>query len=98
MSCLKEAKRKVVEITILSVFVCLSISNFGAVLPIFTRLGMSIIPFRNIYKNDKEFISDGPSEGCIYLSFTSVYLAVVKTQNTYGEEFYPNLVLMGSNK
>jgi len=46
-----------------------------------------------VYKNDKGFISDGPSEGSIFLSFTSGFHTVVKTQNTYDQEFYPNLIL-----
>jgi hypothetical protein len=46
-----------------------------------------------VYKTDKEFISDGPTEGCISLSFTSGFHTVFKTQNTYGQEFCPDLIL-----
>jgi hypothetical protein len=46
-----------------------------------------------VYKNDNEFISDGPSEGSIFLSLTSGFHTVVKTQNTYDQEFYPNFIL-----
>lgn len=45
-----------------------------------------------VYKTDEEFISDGPSEGCISLSFTYGFHTAVKTQNTYGQEFYPNII------
>jgi len=46
-----------------------------------------------VYKDDKDFTLDGPSEGCIFLSFTSGFHTVVNTQNTYDQEFYPNLIL-----